>query len=50
MEDLGEAIVLDREALDHRPQGHPFRSSPLNNLENHLSTRYNQLGAMGGPR
>ena len=27
MEDLDEAIVLAREALDLRPQGHPLRSS-----------------------
>ena len=26
MEDLNEAIVLDREALDLRPQGHPDRA------------------------
>ena len=46
MEDLNEAIVLGREALGLRPQGHPDRSASLNNLAVHLSTRYNQLGAM----
>ncbi|KAF8431636.1 CHAT domain-containing protein [Boletus edulis BED1] len=46
MVDLDEAIVLDREALELCPQGHPDRSMPLNNLAVHLSTRYNQLGAM----
>ncbi|KAF8132951.1 TPR-like protein [Boletus edulis] len=58
--DLDEAIVLDREALELRPNGHPDRSMPLNTLAKHsnfarkdtliapfhLSTRYNQLGAM----
>jgi CHAT domain-containing protein/tetratricopeptide (TPR) repeat protein len=46
MEDLEEAIVLDRQALDLRPQGHPLRSSCLNNLANRLSIRYKELGAM----
>jgi CHAT domain-containing protein len=46
MQDLDEAIVLDREALNLRPQGHPDRSMSLNNLALHLSTRYDQLGAM----
>ena len=46
MEDLQEAIVLDREALDLRPQGHPDRSMSLNNLANRFSALYNQLGAM----
>ena len=46
MEDLDEAIVLDREALNLCPQGHPLQSGSLNNLAAGLSTRYNQLGAM----
>jgi tetratricopeptide (TPR) repeat protein len=46
MVDLDEAIVLDREALGLRPQGHPSRSSSLNNLAVRLSSRYEQLGAM----
>ena len=45
MEDLGEAIVLDREALDLRPQGHPDRSIYLINLGDDLPTRYDQPGA-----
>ena len=45
-EDLEEAIILDREALGLRPQGHSDRSSSLSNLALHLSTRYNLLGAM----
>ena len=46
MRDLDEAIVLDREALSLRPEGHPDRSQSLNNLAIRLSTRYKQLGAM----
>ena len=44
MEDLDEAIVLNREALDLRPRA--TRAPPsLNNLAVDLSTRYNQLEA-----
>ena len=39
-------IVLDREALDLRSQGHSNRSMPLNNLAVHLFARYEQLGAI----
>ncbi|KAG6371182.1 hypothetical protein JVT61DRAFT_9804 [Boletus reticuloceps] len=46
MEDLDEAIGLDREALDLRPKGHPDWSGSLSNLAIRLSTRYNQLGVM----
>ncbi|KAF8132924.1 CHAT domain-containing protein [Boletus edulis] len=46
MADLDEAIVLDRVALELRPQGHPDRSMSLNSLAVGLSTRYKQLGAM----
>ena len=46
MEDLDEAIVLVREALDLRPQGHPDRAMSLNSLAIHLSSRYNQLRVM----
>ena len=44
--DREEAIVLEREALDLCPQGHPDRSMSLNNLAIRLSDRYNQLGGM----
>jgi CHAT domain-containing protein len=44
MEDLNEAIVLDREALDLCPRGHPDRSISLNNLAVDLSVRCGQLG------
>jgi hypothetical protein len=40
MEDLDEAIVLCREALDLRPQGHPDRSASLDNLARHLCDRF----------
>ncbi|KAF8440054.1 CHAT domain-containing protein [Boletus edulis BED1] len=46
MADLDDAIVLGREALGLRPQGHPDRSTSLNDLAVALSTRYDQLGAM----
>ena len=46
MGDIEEAIVLGREALKLRPQGHPDRLTSLNNLAVVLSTRYNQLEAM----
>ena len=48
-EDLDEAIVLDRAALDLRPQGHPLRSTSLHNLAADLSARYEQLGASMRP-
>ena len=41
-----ETVVLDREALDLCPQGHPDRSTSAINLGNRLSTRYKHLGAM----
>ena len=40
MEDLEEAIVLDREALDLHPQGHHERSGSLDNLTCHLRDRF----------
>ena len=46
IQDLEEAIVLEREALDLRPQGHPLRSTSLNNLATSLSTRFKQLVAV----
>ena len=46
MQDIDKAIVLDREALSLRPQGHPDRPVSLNNLGAHLFIRYDQLGAM----
>ena len=43
---INEAIVLDREALELCPPGHPERSDCLISLGIHLSDRYNQLGGM----
>ena len=41
---IGEAIDLDREALEHCPPGHPKRSVSLTLLSIHLSDRYSQRG------
>ena len=46
MQDLDEAIVLVREALDLRPKGYPNRSTSLINLAHLLYSLYEQLGAM----
>ena len=40
MHDLDEAIVLSREALNLRPQGHLDRSASLDNLARHLCNRF----------
>ncbi|KAF8436265.1 hypothetical protein L210DRAFT_989995 [Boletus edulis BED1] len=42
--DLEEAIALGRQALELRPEGHPNRSTSLNNVAADLSARYKQLG------
>ena len=42
---LDEAIVLDREALERCPPGHPKRPVSLTQLAIHLGDRYCQLGA-----
>ncbi|KAF8444452.1 hypothetical protein L210DRAFT_986300 [Boletus edulis BED1] len=44
MQDLNEAIILGRDALEHLTKGHPDRSLSLNNLAAVLSTWYNQPG------
>ena len=44
MEDLDGAIILFREALDLRPQGHPLRSGALDILYYCLSAQFNELG------
>ena len=46
VQDLDEAIALDREVVDLRPQGHPDRPTSLNNLACSFSFRYKQLGGM----
>jgi hypothetical protein len=43
MDDLDEAIVLGREALNLRPQGHPNRSGSLDNLASYLCNRFTRL-------
>ena len=40
MQDIDEAIVLVREALDLRPQGYPGRSGSLDNLACYLCNRF----------
>ena len=40
MEDLDEAIVLGREGLKLRQQGHPDQSGSLNNLASYLCNRF----------
>jgi CHAT domain-containing protein/tetratricopeptide (TPR) repeat protein len=42
---INQAIVLDRDALQHFPPGHSMRSTSLTRLAIHLSDRYDQLGA-----
>ena len=44
MNDLNEAIVLDREELPLCPPRHPGRSLSLYNIALRLSSRYEQLG------
>jgi CHAT domain-containing protein/tetratricopeptide (TPR) repeat protein len=44
---IDEAIVLDREALELCPPGHPKRAVSLTSLAIHLGDRYRQLGATG---
>ena len=46
MEDLNEAVDLARDALALWPPGHADHSIALNNLANHLSTRYMLLGGI----
>jgi CHAT domain-containing protein/tetratricopeptide (TPR) repeat protein len=42
---INEAIILDREALELCPPGHPMRVDSLTFLAMDVSTRYAQLGA-----
>ena len=46
MVDLGEAILLDREALKLRPNPHPDRSRSLHNLAVSLGELYEHTNAM----
>ncbi|TFK18344.1 mucin-like protein 1 [Coprinopsis marcescibilis] len=44
LNDLGQCIMLHREALGLRPSPHPDRSSSLNNLSGALSTQFGHTG------
>ena len=44
LEDLEEAAVFHREALELRPPGHPLRYSSLESLATSIQTRFEQLG------
>lgn len=46
IEDLEEAISLNREAVTLCPLGHPDRSTSLNNLASDLGTLFDQSGRM----
>ncbi|OCB86660.1 hypothetical protein A7U60_g6343 [Sanghuangporus baumii] len=46
MDDLEEAIALDRAALALQPDGHPYHSISLSNLEISLWTRFGLCGRM----
>ena len=46
VQDLDDAIVLNREALDLCLQGHPDRAVSLTNLAVDLSSQYKQLGVV----
>ena len=46
MEDIEEAITCHRQVHTVRHDGHPNRSSSLDNLANAVSTRGKQLGKM----
>ena len=43
---IDEAILLDREALEFCPPGHPLRVDASDQLAHHLHTRYKCLGAI----
>lgn len=47
MEDVNEAIALERNALALRPPEHPERSPSLSDLGTYLSSRYGNLGKLG---
>jgi hypothetical protein len=44
MEDLEQGITCHREALAHRPIGHPFRSPSLSDIAHLLLARFEHLG------
>ena len=44
--DLDEALSLERNALEFRPQGHPDRATSLGDIALYLYTRFEQLGTL----
>ena len=44
--DLDEALSLERNALEFRPQGHPDRATSLGDIALYLYTRFEQLGML----
>jgi hypothetical protein len=46
IDNLHQAIVLLRTALEHHPSGHPHRQTTMNNLANSLQTLFEQEGHM----
>ena len=44
MEDLEEAILVVRQAVDVTPKDHPDLAGRLNNLGNKLESRYKRIG------
>ena len=44
--DLEEALALERNILELRPQGHPDRATSLGNLATSLHSRFQQLGTL----
>jgi hypothetical protein len=46
MEDLEEAILVARQAVDVTPKDHPDLAGRLNNLGNKLGRRYKRTGKM----
>jgi CHAT domain-containing protein/tetratricopeptide (TPR) repeat protein len=46
LSDLEEALALERNVLELRPQGHPHRATSLGNLAISLYSRFEQLGTL----
>ena len=49
LEDLEEAILKWRDAVNHTPDGHPHKPSYLSNLGVSLRCRFNRLGELNDP-
>ena len=46
LSDLEEALALERNALEHRPQGDPHRATALGSIALYLHSRFAQLGTL----